>query len=155
MLLFGLVILAPLFFVSRIPLSSFRLDLSVLAPLFFVSRIILSSSRLDLSVFFNKRQWFRYCPGFLQCWHVGLGLSALVFVECWLTASFCNSSVAPNHLALFPCLGVWHFILTCQSPNWPDSLIFPAVVEFSHLWLVRWWHGKLFQMYLLQVFVVN
>ena len=60
----------------------------------FVSGIILIIFSLS-SLFFQESSlisvmlWF-----FFQCWHVGLGLSALVFVICWFTLFISSSSVA-------------------------------------------------------------
>ena len=64
--------------------------------------------------FFNKRHWFLWCPSFLHWWHVGLGLSALVFVGCWLTVFICSSSGASKSFSsnsISRCVTIWSSVL--------------------------------------------
>ena len=61
---------------------------------FFVSRIVLSIFRLLFFAFWVNGTDFCIVMVFLKWWHVGLSLSALVFVACWLTVFICSSSRA-------------------------------------------------------------
>ena len=107
------------------------------------------------SLFFQQEtltsvmSWF-----FLQWWHVGLGLSELVFVGIW-NFLFVVRQGFPNHSALILSLDVWQFVHTYQSPNGPDLIVSSDVVALWHVWIIGWWHGQLFRMRLWPFFGIH
>ena len=83
------------------------------------------------SLFFQQATLISVIPGFLQWWHVDLGLSALVFVGCWLTLFFGSSLGASklfNSNSRSRCVTICSYVV--HSPSGPDFLIFSGVVAF-------------------------
>ena len=115
------------------------LSLSSLFSLFFLAR---DSDFYTVWVFHIGGTLLRLCRRW-YFWRVG--------PQCFSVARQGRT----NPLALVLFLGEWQSFYTCQSPNWPDSLISSSNVTFWHRRIDRWRHMWLSWMRLWPTFEVH